>query len=165
MRTVSTRSDTLPGSLTSAHVPISDDEAISGDSTISSGGQEPSARAKPSGSSPSESTQILLDSFMSVRSTAPHETPEGLRGQLVESPDSDFRLEEETYHPQSPARELPVSYDNVYNEMTREEYDSVYRCVPFVCCYDNRPWSVYMFAAPETSQRIVTPAQIRLRSH
>ena len=148
---MTTRKGTSSSYVCCAHVPISDAEAISGESTISSGGRKPSSR-----SSPSESSEMPLDNRISIRSLASPATPEGLRGQLVESPDSDFRLEEETYHPQSPAHELPVVDDNVYNEMTREEYDSMHRCVPVVCCYDNRPWSVYMSAAPDTSQRIVT---------
>ena len=136
MRTVSTRSDTLPGSRpgshTSAHAPISDDEAISGDSTISSGRHGPSVRVMSSGSSPSESTQILLDSFTSVRSIAPHATLEGFHRQLVEGPDMGFGFADERDYPPSPAHTLPHTDDNVHNEMKREEYDSMYRCVAFV---------------------------------
>ena len=128
MRTVSTRSDTLPSSHTSARVPVSDDEATGGDSTISSGRHEPSARATSSRSSARESTQIRLDSLTSVRSIAPPATPEGFRRSLVEGPDSALRLAEETYHP-------PYTDDKMHGEIKRGEYDSVYRCVPFTCVF------------------------------
>ena len=134
--TVSTRTDTLPGSRTSAHAPISDDQAISGDSTISSGRHGPSVRETSSRSSPSESTQIKLDSLLSVRSI---ETPEAFRRQLVEGPDTGLRSAEDTYHPPSPAYELPVTGDNVHKEMILGEYDSMHRCVSLVCGYHNRP--------------------------
>ena len=134
VRTVSTSTDTLPSYLTSAHVPISDDELVSGEGSISSGVRAPSARATSSGSSLSESTQILLDSLPSVRPTAPHATPEGFRRQLVEGSDIGFGLGEETYHP-------PVTDDKVHNEMTRGEYDTEYRCVQFAFVFDNCPLS------------------------
>ena len=122
-RTVSTSTGTLPRYRTSAHVPISGDELVSGEGSISSGVREPSARATSCGSSLSESTQRLLDSLTSVRPIAPHETPEGFRRQLGEGSDIGFGLAEETYHP-------PVTDEKVHKEMTREEYDSVYRCEP-----------------------------------
>ena len=131
-QTVSTSPDTLPSYRTSAHVPISGDELVSGEGSISSGVREPSARATSSDSSPSESTQRLLDSLTSVRPIAPHETPEGFRRQLGEGSDIGFGLAEETYHP-------PVTDEKVDNEMTREEYDSVYRCVPLAFVFDNCP--------------------------
>ena len=131
-RTVSTSTDTLPSYRTSAHLSISDDELVSGEGNISSGVREPSARATSSDSSPSESTQIIMDSLTSVRPIAPHETPEGFRRQLVEGSDIGFGFGEETYHP-------PVTDEKVHNEMTRGEYDSVYRCVSFAFVFDNCP--------------------------